>query len=282
MNLSHKKKIILFVAGIIVLFLATLALAYFTPLRDPLTVVFKRLYPQAVVGSRIVSINDFEQAQIIAGKFGISPEDAERGYLKYEKSVSLARSMNLTAKGDTAADELRFYTKGNESEYADLLKSHYGNSEYLFYKYLIYPEITDAQLRIKYHNDMRATSPAYKKALSVLERLKKGEKFEDLAKIESDDKVTGQIGGDLGFYEAGQLLPELEDQISISALGEVRQDVVATRLGYHIVYPVEYSNTSGKKLWHAKHMLFVPDGYDEWLGAKLASIKIKPIRSALK
>lgn len=278
MKSIHKKTVFATVAGIIILLGASLALAYLTPLRDPLTVMLKRLYPQALVGSRIVSINDVEQATIIAGKYGVSKPDAKKQYLEYEKSVVLARSLNLPIKSDSAADELRFYTKGNEGEYRNLLKSYYGGSEYLFYKYLIYPQITDAQLRIKYNNDLRNTSAAYKKAQAVLERLKKGEKFEDLAKTESDDQVSGQIGGDLGFYEAGQLLPELEDQISISALGEVRQDVITSRLGYHIVYPVEYSNIDGKKMWHAKHMLFVPEGYDAWLTQRTAAIKVKSFK----
>jgi hypothetical protein len=210
MKSTHKKTILASVAGVIILLLASLALSYFTPLRDPLTVMFKRLYPQALIGSRLVSINDVEQAVIIAGKYGVSKTDAKQGYFEYEKSVTLARSLNLPIKSDSAADELRFYTKGNENEYRNLLKSHYGNSEYLFYKYLIYPQITDAQLRMKYHNDIRNTNAAYKKAQTVFERMKKGEKFEDLAKTLSDDQASGQIGGDLGFYEAGQILPELE------------------------------------------------------------------------
>jgi hypothetical protein len=278
MKSIHKKTAISTVGAIVVLLAASLCLSYFTPLRDPMTVAFKRIYPQAIVGSHIVSLNDVEQAVIIAGKFGVSKTDAKTRYMQYEKSATLARSLNLGIKSDSAADEFRFYTKGNEAEYQNLLKSNYGNSEYLFYKYLIYPQLTDAQLRSKYHNDMRTTSAAFKKAQAVLERLKKGEKFEDLAKTESDDKASGQIGGDLGFYEAGQLLPELEDQISISALGQVREDIITSRLGYHIVYPVEYSNSDGKKLWHAKHILFVPEGYDAWLIKELAGIKVKSIK----
>lgn len=274
----HKKTIYASVAGVIALLLISLALAYFTPLRDPLTVAFKRIYPQAIIGSRLISINDVEQAVIISGKFGFSKSEAEERHMLYEKNLAVARSMNVAVKSDSAADEFRFYTKGNEAEYNALLKSHYGNSEYLFYKYMIYPQLADAQLRMKYHSDVRNTSAAYKKAQAVLERLKKGEEFEDLAKTESDDKASAQIGGDLGFYEAGQLLPELEDQISISALGEVRHDIILSRLGYHIVYPVEYSNTNGKKLWHAKHMLFVPEGYESWLAQHTAKVKVKTLK----
>jgi hypothetical protein len=156
-----------------------------------------------------------------------------------------------------------------------LLDKHYGGSQREFYKFVVIPQAADAQLRIKYHNDINDTSPAYKKAQDVLERLSKGEKFEDLAKTESADQATAQLGGDLGFYETGQLLPELEDQVSVSATGEYRKDIITSRLGYHLVYPVEYSNTGGKKLWHVKHMLFVPEGYDQWLDTQLEKISVR-------
>lgn len=279
MKQVHKASILLVIAAIIIVLAGTLLLAYFTPLRDPLTVAFKRIYPQALVGSRVISINDVEQAQLIAGRYGVTKADAKTQYLQYEKSVVVARSLYLTVKSDTAADEFRFYTKGNDSEYRDLLRRNYGNSEYLFYKYLVYPQVTDAQLRMYYHNEIRNSSPALDRAEAVLARLKKGEKFEELAKSESDDKVSGQIGGDLGFYEAGQLLPELEDQISISALGEVREDIITSRLGYHIIFPVEYSNTDGKKLWHAKHILFTPEGYDAWLAQKTSQVKVRSLKN---
>lgn len=274
MKHSNKHIIIYVCSAILGLFLISLALAYFTMFRDPVTVIFKRLYPHAFLGSRLISLNDVEEAGIVAAKFGLSEDDGQAKYFEYEKKLALARSMRLTAKADTAADELRFYTKGNESEYANILKNTYGNSERVFYKYLIYPQVTDSMLRIKYYQDTKLTSPAYKEALTALEQLKKGEKFEELAKTLSDDKISGALGGDLGFYESGQVLPELEDQISISALGDYRKDVVITRLGYHLVYPVEYSNIDGKKLWHAKHILFAEDGYDAWLQNQVSATKI--------
>lgn len=274
MKLSHKKVIVYTISTIVGVFLLSVGLAYFTLMRDPVTVLFKRLYPQAFIGSRLISLNDVEEAGIVASKFGLTEQEGQKVYFDYEKKIALAKNLKLTVKADAAADEERFYTKGNEGEYDKLLKSTYGNSERIFYKYLVYPQVTDAQLRIKYNNEVKSTSNAYKKAQTVLERLKKGEKFEELAKTESDDMTSGALGGDLGYYESGQLLPELEDQVSISALDEVRKDILVSRLGYHIVYPVEHSNIDGKKLWHVKHMLFVPDGFDAWLEQKLAPINI--------
>ena len=271
---EHKKYLLLSTVTVAVLFVLSLLLAYFTTSRDPVTVFFKRLYPSAFIGARVISINDIQQAQALGMSFGMTKSEATDSFLDGEKSAALADKLNIRIDSNFAANEMRFYTKGNEAEYDRLLDEKFGGSDHWFYKYIVNPQVIDAGLRMKYYNDTRATSPAYKKAQATLERLSKGERFEDLARTESDDKITAQIGGDLGFYESGQMLPELEDQVSVSALGEVRKDVITSRLGYHIIYPVEQSESNGKKTWHVKHILFVPEGYDQWLDQQISGINV--------
>jgi hypothetical protein len=274
-----KKQAWIYGSAIVIAVIAlSLALAYLTPLRDPVTVFFKRIYPVALVESNIISVNDLEQAGLAGQKLGVGRQQAEDNFIDAEKSYALAKRLNLSINSYATADELRFYTKGNESEYNNLIKNVFG-SEHFFRKYVINPQVVDAQLRMKYYSDVKGASPAYKRAQAVIDRLAKGEKFEDLARSESDDKATGQIGGDLGFYESGQVLPELEDMISISPTGEFRRDIVISRLGYHVIYPVEYSTINGKKMWHAKHMLFVPEGYEQWLAQQTRGISVKYLKN---
>jgi hypothetical protein len=273
-KLSHKQIATYSAGGIVALLAISVYLAYFTPSRDPLTVTAKRFYPAIIVGSRVVSVNDMEQAKLVAATFGVHANDAVEKEIRTEKSIILARKLNVRISDDQIADETLYYTKGNDSEYRQLLSKHYDGSERQFYKFVVIPQVVDAQLRIKYNNDITGTSPAYIRAQRVLERLAKGERFEDLARTESADTATAQIGGDLGFYEAGQLLPELEDQVSVSATGEARKDILVSRLGYHLIFPVEYSTVNGKKLWHAKHMLFPTEGYDQWLNSSLKDISV--------
>jgi hypothetical protein len=272
LNFSHKQTIAYTIAALLLIFALSLSMAYFTSSRDFITVTFKRIYPAAIVGSRVISINDMEEAKIVGARFGVNALDAEQKQINTEKSIILARHLNVRISNDQIADETLFYTKNNETEYKNLLHRYYDDSERLFYKFVVIPQVTDAHLRMKYNNDINNTSPAYKEALGILDKLSKGEKFEDLAKIHSADKASAQLGGDLGFYESGQLLPELEDQVSISATGEVRKDIIISRLGYHIIYPVEYSNSDGKKMWHVKHMLFPTEGYEQWLSMQLQNI----------
>ncbi|MDA8083467.1 MAG: peptidylprolyl isomerase [Nitrospiraceae bacterium] len=71
-------------------------------------------------------------------------------------------------------------------------------------------------------------------ANAVLERLKKGEKFEDLARKLSIDKGSAKNGGDLGYFTRGQMVPEFEKAAAALKVGEISRPV-KTSFGYHII-----------------------------------------------
>ncbi len=67
----------------------------------------------------------------------------------------------------------------------------------------------------------------------VLERLKKGEKFANIAKIVSRCP-SGKRGGDLGTFTRGKMVREFEKAAFALKKGEVT-GVVKTKFGYHII-----------------------------------------------
>ncbi len=72
-------------------------------------------------------------------------------------------------------------------------------------------------------------------AQSVLARLKKGEKFEAIAKAVSIDTGSAKNGGDLGFFKKGQMVPEFERAAAALKPGEVTSSPVRSPFGYHII-----------------------------------------------
>ena len=76
-----------------------------------------------------------------------------------------------------------------------------------------------------------ATQPFAEK---VVERLKKGEKFEDLAKAESMDSSKTN-GGDLGWFTLDHMAKPFADAVSNLKVGQYTADPVQTQYGWHVI-----------------------------------------------
>ncbi len=71
---------------------------------------------------------------------------------------------------------------------------------------------------------------------SVLNLLKKGEKFETLVDKYSDDKFSKNTDGTLASFGVGQMVPDFEDaSFALKNPGDITQIPVKTDFGYHII-----------------------------------------------
>ena len=71
-------------------------------------------------------------------------------------------------------------------------------------------------------------------ALSIIERLEKGESFDKLAKELSIDKGSGKKGGDLGFFRRGMMVKPFE-VASFKLEKNQISEPVKTEFGYHVI-----------------------------------------------
>lgn len=79
---------------------------------------------------------------------------------------------------------------------------------------------------------------AKQKALQILDSVKKGMDFSELAKKYSDDSLSGTKGGDLGFSKRGVYVKEFEEAVFTLPVGQI-SDLVETEYGYHIIKILE-------------------------------------------
>jgi peptidyl-prolyl cis-trans isomerase SurA len=79
---------------------------------------------------------------------------------------------------------------------------------------------------------------AQAKANSLLDEIKKGAKFADVARKNSDGPTAAQ-GGDLGYFKRGTLAKELEDKTFAMKPGDV-SDVIQTKQGFVILMATEH------------------------------------------
>lgn len=72
-------------------------------------------------------------------------------------------------------------------------------------------------------------------AKALIAQLKKGAKFEDLAKKNSKDPGSGKNGGDLGWAAPGSYVKEFADALTGLKKGQVTPAPVKSQFGYHII-----------------------------------------------
>ena len=87
-------------------------------------------------------------------------------------------------------------------------------------------------------DETQVLQAAQDKANTLLDEIKKGAKFEDVAKKSSDGPSAAQ-SGELGYFKRGTLAKELEDKTFAMKPGEV-SDVVRTKQGFIILKVSEH------------------------------------------
>jgi peptidyl-prolyl cis-trans isomerase SurA len=93
-----------------------------------------------------------------------------------------------------------------------------------------------------------------RRAEALLAKVKAGESFIELAKKESEDSVTREDGGDLGFFGRGTLPTGIEDVLFAMKPGEVKGPLRAER-GFHLLQLVERKESSARSFDEVKEEL---------------------------
>lgn len=72
-------------------------------------------------------------------------------------------------------------------------------------------------------------------AKDLIARLAKGADFATLAKEHSTDPGSKEQGGDLGWFEAGMMVPEFAEAVAALEPGKISNAPVKTQFGWHII-----------------------------------------------
>lgn len=115
---------------------------------------------------------------------------------------------------------------------------------------------------------------AREKITEYLQEVKSGADFADLSRKYSEDPGSAARGGEIGFMERGDFVPEFEEVAFLLEPGQI-SDIVKTRFGFHIIQCIE---RKGDKI-NVRHLLIrlEPTDVDEEATEK----KAKEIRALL-
>ncbi|MFV0680002.1 peptidylprolyl isomerase [Ottowia sp.] len=120
----------------------------------------------------------------------------------------------------------------------------------LFADYQKKNPITDAEAKAEYDSVIAKMTPPdggkeYKarhilvekedEAKAITAEIKKGGKFDDIAKKQSKDPGSGAQGGDLGWSSPSSYVPEFAESLKSLKKGQMTDTPVKSQFGYHII-----------------------------------------------
>jgi peptidyl-prolyl cis-trans isomerase D len=99
----------------------------------------------------------------------------------------------------------------------------------------------------------KSDAEAKAKAEALLNQIKGGADFADLAKKNSEDPGSGAQGGELGFARRGTMVPEFDTAIFNQKIGDTT--IVKSQFGYHIIQVEERQTAHSQPLNEVKPVI---------------------------
>jgi len=172
--------------------------------------------------------------------FGKSINDIKSEFydLIYNQILSQRMQSNITSSVNITPKEVKsFYQELENAENLPIIPTKFQISQIVKV-----PEInSNEKSRIR------------KKLISFRNRINNGEDFKVLATLYSDDTESAKNGGELGFVNRGDLVPEFESA-AFSLKGNEISEVIETKFGYHIIQLIDKRGES----INVRHILMKP------------------------
>jgi len=144
-------------------------------------------------------------------------------------------------------------------------------------EYFVQPKQVSAShilIMVEDQNNEQQKQEALEKIKLVQQKLRDGEDFAALA-IECSEGPSSAQGGDLGFFQSGQMVPPFEEAAFSMKVGEV-SDIVETRFGYHLIKVTDIRAEVSIPYEHAKNSI------DKYLTQNLIMNEIEALLTVLK
>ena len=158
--------------------------------------------------------------------------------LIYSQLLSQRMQSTITSSVKITPEEVKlFYKELEQNDELPLIPTKFQISQIVKI-----PEISsDEKSRIR------------KKLISFRQRINDGEDFKVLATLYSDDTESAKNGGELGFVNRGDLVPEFESA-AFALKGNEISEVIETKFGYHIIQLIDRRGES----INVRHILMKP------------------------
>lgn len=254
-------------------------------------------FPVAIVNGQWVPLAQFEDSVSATDYFFGQQDPAELGLTErpalseirdnqYDRYVNLALLEQLAEeRGVTVSQEEvdEYFTnqilpqaQGGIEEVETTLRDFYDWSVDEFKEKVLYEVVLAQKVEESLAADEGTNGEAKQKADELYQEIMNSEKpFSEFATEYSDDTVSAQNGGMLGFFGRGMMVPEFEDAAFSLDVGQVSEPV-KTQFGYHIIKVTDKDEEAGTV--EARHILISTKSLTEIIQERLSEASVRDLR----
>ncbi len=190
------------------------------------------------------------------------------------KEEAVRRNIVVSQK-DIDDEYANFQKSGAEDPSAKILDM-YGWTLAQFKEKVMRPYLMQQKLAEALQKDTELNAKAEAKAKDILAKLKAGGDFAQIAKDNSADPGSAAQGGELGWFDAGVMVPEFEQAAFALKVGQI-SDLVKTQYGYHIIKleDIQKDKKTGKVAKaKASHILIAGPSLQQYIEEKVKEAKV--------
>lgn len=197
--------------------------------------------PVAVVGSKAITVEEFNKKYNEVKGMAVNPPTKKQfleDLVRYELGLQEAERRGME-KDPTVQDRMRqeLYKALLEKELGEKVQKINVSEKEMEAYYKKNPEIRTSHIliEVKPGATPEQRAEAKKRATEIYEEVKKSKRpFEELVRLYSDDPLTKQTGGDVGYQNRVTLVPSYYDSALAMKVGQIN-GLVETPYGYHII-----------------------------------------------
>lgn len=195
----------------------------------------------AVVGNKKITLDEFNKKYNEVKNQTINPPSKQlflEDLVRYELGVQEAEKRNLD-KDPQVLDRIHqeMYKGLLEKELGQRVQKIQVSEKEMEAWYKTNPEIRTSHILIEFKPGATQAQKdeAKKRATEIYAEVKKSKRpFEELVKLYSDDPLSKQAGGDVGWQSRVTLVPTYYDAALSMKVGEIK-GLIETQFGYHII-----------------------------------------------
>lgn len=236
-------------------------------------------WPAAIVNGHIIWLDELNARAALLDGFN---EDQMKERLAFNNLVEdqlindSLQQYNLSVPEELLNQQLAELSSkfANQQAFQNYLQTQYALNLNVFVNDILQPYLKRLILQKYLAADPQALAQAEAKAQHLREQLLAGElTFAEAAKAYSDDRLSAEQGGSLGWFMWGSMLPEFEASLRTLKVGEISQPILSN-YGYHLIRldeidgprPTNHSDSNGA-LGNVRisHIFILTASFNDWL-----------------